>query len=232
MRVRVSFFSQRAIIYVKYFFENNKGYRLSSRLITPDSEGHFACVVFSHGFDSSKDSPRSVPLAEKLAEHGIASFLIDFTGHGESQGLKTDSTIEQQTFDLESALDFAGGLEQVDENRLALHGSSSGSLVALNLCLTDDRPVTAVLRAPRTNSYYPAVREKIEKLTLPLLFIQGELDPLIEQTSEFVSLLRSESLLTMIPGADHLFTDPTHLRQVIDLSVNWFDDKLSMKEAA
>ena len=217
---------------MKYFFENDKGNRLSSRLFTPAGNGPFACVIFSHGFDSSKDSPRSVPLAKQLADKGICSFLLDFTGHGESEGLKLDSTIEQQTHDLQCALDFAQDLEEVDEKRLALHGSSSGALVALNLCLTDKRVATAVLRAPRTNSYFPAVKEQAEKLTIPLLFIQGELDPLLEQTREFVNLLKRESRLTIVPGADHLFTEAAHLEHVLMLTVDWFEDKLSMKEAA
>lgn len=217
---------------MKFFFKNSQGLRLASNLILPKGSGPFPLVIFAHGFDSSKDSPRSVPLAEQLADDYIASFLIDFTGHGESEGLKEQSTIEQQTDDLKSALDFIRKRPKVDEEKLTLHGSSSGCLVALNLLLTDKRPRTAVLRAPRTDHYFKKVREQASKLTTPLYFIQGEHDPLLEETKDFMNRLEAESELAIIPDADHLFTNPAHLDEVIELSVNWFEDKLRMKKAA
>lgn len=213
-------------------FKNPQGLKLAGNLIVPQGSGPFPTVVFAHGFDSSKDSPRSVPLARRLADGFIASFLIDFTGHGESEGLKENSTIEQQTQDLKSALDFIRKQPKVDEEKLALHGSSSGCLVALNLLLTDKRPRTAVLRAPRTDYYFPSVKEQAKKITTPLFFIQGENDPLLKETKNFLNLLQTESELVVIPDADHLFTNPAHLDEVIELSVNWFEDKLRMKKAA
>ncbi len=217
---------------MKYFFKNSNGLKLAARLISPKTNGPFATVVFSHGFDSGKDSPRSVPLAQALAGYGIASFLIDFTGHGESEGSKEESTVEQQTDDLKSALDFCQSLAQIDSEKLALHGSSSGCLVILNLCLTDKRVKTAVLRAPRTNGYFPVVRQNASKLTIPMYFIQGEYDPLLPDTNDFFDLFQTEAELVVIPNANHLFTNPDHLDEVIDLSVNWFVSKLKMQKAA
>lgn len=217
---------------MKYFFQNPKGYKLAARLVEPKRGAPFSTVIFAHGFDSSKDSLRSIPLAEELADNGIASFLIDFTGHGESEGTKEESTIEQQTGDLKSALDFVQSLSQIDGNNLALHGSSSGCLVALNLCLTDKRPKTAVLRAPRTNGYLPAVRQNAAKIRIPLYFIQGEYDPLLQETNTFFDLLETEAEMVVIPNADHLFTGPGQIDEVINLTVNWFTEKLKMPKAA
>lgn len=217
---------------MKYFFQNSLGLKLAGNLLAPQGKGPFPTVVFSHGFDSSKDSPRSVPLAMELETKGIASFLIDFTGHGDSEGSKEQSTIEQQTDDLHRALDFVQTLPEADPNWMALHGSSSGCLVALNLCLTDSRPVTAVLRAPRTDDFFPKVKEQAAKLKLPLYFVQGEHDPLLPETEDFFNRLETESELVVIPAADHLFSDPASLNEVIELSVNWFVQKLQMKKAA
>ena len=202
---------------------------MAGKLYCPSGSGPFPTVVFAHGFDSSKESPRSVPLASALAEDCIAAFLFDFTGHGESEGAKEQSTIEQQTCDLKSAIDFIRKQPKVDETRLALHGSSSGCLVVLNLCLFDKRPCTAVLRAARTDSYLPLVKEQVSQITIPLYFIQGENDPLLEETKDFYEQLQTQSELVVIPGADHLFTESAHLDEVIELSINWFEEKLIKK---
>jgi len=217
---------------MKYYFKNSLGLKLAARLVLPSGRGPFPTVVFSHGFDSSKESPRSAPLAQRLAEKGIASFLLDFTGHGESEGGKAESTIEQQTDDLKNALDFVQDLDNVDKDMLALHGSSSGALVALNLSLTDKRAKTAVLRAPRTDGYFPSVKEQAQKLELSLLFIQGEADPLATETRDFIKHLKTEAELAIICEADHLFTDPLHLEQVFVLTLNWFEKKLKQRKAA
>jgi len=217
---------------MNYVFKNAQGLKLAGKFYSPSGSGPFPTVVFAHGFDSSKDSPRSIPLASALAEDCIACFLFDFTGHGESEGTKEASTIEQQTCDLKAAVDFIRMQPKVDETRLALHGSSSGCLVVLNLCLFDKRPRTAVLRAPRTDGYLPTVKGQAAMITIPLYFIQGENDPLLEETKDFYGSLQTESELVVVPGADHLFTEPVHLDEVIELSTNWFEEKLHLEEKA
>src|SRR3989338_2042398 len=66
----------------------------------------FPVVVFSHGLNSGKDSSRNNAIADSLLGKGIGSFLIDFTGHGESEGLISADLVNQQVNDLEAAINF------------------------------------------------------------------------------------------------------------------------------
>ena len=63
-------------------------------------------MIFAHGLNSGKDSPRNLFIAEGLVEKGFCCFLPDFTGHGESEGKNTDVTVEQFVMDLDASLDY------------------------------------------------------------------------------------------------------------------------------
>ena len=86
-------------------FKTSRGLKLAGALLAPDEKLRDV-VVFAHGTGSNKSSPRNRGIAERLLDHGIASFLFDFTGQGESDGLPEQSTQDQQFDDLISALDF------------------------------------------------------------------------------------------------------------------------------
>ncbi|MDI6715877.1 MAG: alpha/beta fold hydrolase [Actinomycetota bacterium] len=214
----------------KIFFFNSKGYRLAGVLNLPSANPPFPIVVFSHGFDSGKDSPRSIPISNELVNHGIATFLIDFTGHGESEGTKEESTIFQQLDDLRHAVFLAKGRKEIDNRRIALHGSSSGCLVCLYYSLLyhslEAYIVTMVLRAPRTDGYFPDLYERASEIKTPTLFIQGSEDPLLPYTKMFSRAMTALVSLKVIEGANHLFTNPVHYRIVLELTVNWFKEKL------
>ncbi|MHB0976497.1 MAG: alpha/beta hydrolase family protein [Candidatus Aquicultorales bacterium] len=212
-------------------FVNGIGYKLAADVYEPPYRPPWPVVVFCHGFDSSKRSPRSVPVAEALAVRGIASFLFDFTGHGESEGVKGESTTERQLGDLMSALSVIRFSPELDEDRIALHGSSSGCLAALFAAL--DRPDLAALalRAPRTDGAFPELYERAPQISIPTLIVQGEFDPLIGVSTEFFERLRGKKVFEIIPKADHLFTDPKHFEEVLQLTVQWLSDQLLEEQA-
>lgn len=64
----------------KVFFTNSKGYRLAGVLNFPRGLSPFPAVVFSHGFDSSKESPTRLSLSifgclAQCIDHGLPPFL-------------------------------------------------------------------------------------------------------------------------------------------------------------
>lgn len=194
--------------------------------LPPTGQSPYPCVVFAHGFDSSKDSPRGTYIAQRLREKGLATFLFDFTGHGDSEGTKEESTLKQQLDDLEKALDFTETVADLNKSLVGLTGASSGALVAATVAIYDNRVKALVLRAPRTNGL---VREAA-KLKVPTRIIQGELDPLLLETTRFFQALQCEKDLIIIPRGDHLFSQPEQLEQVANLTADWFVGWLSRKE--
>lgn len=205
------------------YFINQVGSRLAGRLELPGGgQGPFPVVLFAHGFDSGKDSPRGLPVAKRLREAGIATLLFDFTGHGDSEGTRADSTPGRQVDDLTAAMDFVDGAPALDSKRLGICGASSGGLVALAVALSDGRPKTLVLRGPRTDN----LMVEATRFTVPILIIQGGLDPLLPDSLVFYKALNCEKDLKVVAGADHLFSEPDHLRQVIDWTTSWFVERL------
>jgi len=201
-------------------FKNQAGQVLFGRLFFPqgDSAGLFPVVVFAHGFDSGKDSPRGMAVANRLLELGIATFLFDFTGHGESEGSKAESTIDRQVQDLRAAVDVVSGVLGVDASRIGVNGASSGGLVALTEAKDDARVKAISLRGPRTDG----MRAYADRFTMPVFIAQGEYDPLLDETRGFFAALAGPKVLEVIGGADHLFSDPTHLDEVKELTGRWF----------
>lgn len=205
------------------FFKNDKKLVLAGRIEFPEKKAEsYPIVVFAHGFDSGKDSPRGVVVADHLRKRGIATLLFDFTGHGESQGVKTDSTIDQQVDDLISAIDCAAGNPRIDAGRIGVCGASSGGLVALQEALMDQRVKVLGLRGPRTDG----LAQKAPEFRVPVLIVQGELDPLLPQSEAFVQALDCPKELAIIAGADHLFSRSDQLEQVVNVTANWFFEKM------
>lgn len=204
----------------KYFFNNSIGYKLAGILKTPQKSLNVPIVIFSHGFDSGKDSPRGLFVADELLKSQIGVFLIDFTGHGESEGLKEESTIEQQTDDLKCAIDFIKKIPNIKVDKIGLNGASSGGLVVLNY-LTDNKQNSikaVVLRGPRTDG----MEYHANKIQIPIRIIQGEYDPLLPFSRKFYDKLICDKNFKIINSADHLFSTNKHLSEVADLTVQWF----------
>lgn len=95
-------------------------------------------VVFGHGLTSDKDRPWSRALSAALADRGIASLRIAFSGNGDSDGRFVDSTISKEVEDLGAVLDVLDGW------RVGYVGHSMGASVGL-LRAVDDERLTALV---------------------------------------------------------------------------------------
>lgn len=203
-------------------FLSEQGFHLAGLLHLPAEAPPYGAVVFAHGWDSGKDSPRNIPIAAELNARGLAAFLIDFTGHGESEGEREQSTIEQQTSDLQAAINFLSFQPEIDRHLIGINGSSSGALAAVRVAVSDERVKSLVLRAPRTDELGHLAKSVIT----PTLIVQGSLDPLLSQTELFNDQLVGESRLQIIEGGTHLFEDEGHFQTVVQATVDWFERTL------
>ena len=200
-------------------FKTSRGLKLSGALLSPD-ENVRDVVVFSHGTGSSKSSPRNRGIAEKLLDSGIASFLFDFTGHGESDGVFEQSTQDQQFDDLVSALDWLDEQTFVQTRIIGVNGSSTGGTVAVRAAAEDPRIQAMVLRVPRDYGiaqYAPLVQA-------PTLILQGSEDKIVlPEAKEIYEALTCQKELRIVEGAGHLFEEkPEYSREMIDATCGWF----------
>ncbi len=150
-------------------------------------------------------------------EAGIAAFLFDFTGHGDSEGTLEESTFVRQMDDLRCAVVYARRLHGIDGSRWGINGASSGGAVAVALAV-EDPPSAMVLRGPRLDD----VLHLAGKISCPTLILQGELDPLLPVSGAFYRHMTCVRELKVVKGADHIFQGPEALKEAERLTVEWF----------
>ena len=108
---------------------SSEGRRIAGILELPDGGAH-ACVVASHGMQSSKESEKYIALGARMAGEGMGCLRFDFTGCGESEGGPGEGTVTQRVADLAAAIAWArdrGG----PGKKIGLVGSSLGGYVSL-----------------------------------------------------------------------------------------------------
>jgi dipeptidyl aminopeptidase/acylaminoacyl peptidase len=206
-------------------FKNNQGFKLVGVLKGLQSGAELPVVVFAHGLHSGKDSPRNIQIAKGLNDKGLATFLLDFTGHGESEGTMADVSVERLASDLNSAVTFLESTKGVDSKRIGICGSSFGGTAALVAASSDRRIRILVLRSAPVEGYYSFA----DKVTIPTLVVQGEADPIVRESMELIKHLRGEKKIELIKGAGHLYERPEQLEQAKSAIVKWFTQKLRVR---
>jgi pimeloyl-ACP methyl ester carboxylesterase len=91
--------------------------------------GRAPTVVFLPGFASDMTGAKAVDVASCCAARGQAMLLLDYSGHGASDGAFTDGTIGVWTQDALAVIGLV-------EGPLVLIGSSMGGWIALLVCLS------------------------------------------------------------------------------------------------
>ncbi len=87
-----------------------------------------AKVVFLHGGGNGSKDARYY-MQEKLLERGISSFAFDFSGHGESSGEISSSSLEKRFVEAKESIE---KFLSVDEG-ICICGSSMGGHIAIKL---------------------------------------------------------------------------------------------------
>jgi len=205
------------------------------------------CVITCHGLYSSKDSAKYVGIARRFCGEGLAVLRFDFRGCGESGGLFEDTSLTGRMEDLEDALDF---VQEQGCDSVGVMGSSLGGTVAV-LTAAKDRRVEALvtwatpcylddlfqgevikgLEKLRQDVSRQNVAKAVKEVHCPILIIHGSLDkqvPLFHAEVLYENANEPKNI-QIIHGADHRFTDPTHRRRTVELTLDWFKKYLKMK---
>lgn len=133
-------------------FKNKRGKQLVGILHLPKGKRKFPLVLICHGFGSTKTRRKYVKLARVLTKRGIATFRFDFEGCGDSEGSFETITIKRQVSDLASAAEYALRQKNINKNKIALLGSSLGSVIVALFTAQSKLPVkTLVFWAPAFN---------------------------------------------------------------------------------
>ena len=108
-------------------------------------------VLLCHGFTGNRSGDGHFrPLAEWLAEHGIASIAADFAGNGDSEENFTMYTLTSMQQDLRAAVSYMQKTHDIDPKRLGMVGHSMGGRL-VSMSLTEDVQAVA-LWSPANNT--------------------------------------------------------------------------------
>ena len=109
-------------------------------------DGRDFCVVWCHGFGSSRLSEKTLAFAKLFLARGVSFCSFDFQGHGESGGDMVDMSFSRHLADLGHMLEH---LRSLGFRRFVLYGSSMGGGVsAWYSALNPDQVVAALFIAP------------------------------------------------------------------------------------
>jgi alpha/beta superfamily hydrolase len=142
-------------------------------------------------------------LSRMMREKGLAVLRFQFRGVGRSEGEHDDGRGEQQ--DAAAALDYLS--RTYPGKTILLGGFSFGASIALRVGLREEE-VSSVLALGLPVSFWSGL-EVSNPEAKPVLFVQGERDEFGDERAirDFVRAFPGPSHLTVVPGADHLFTD-------------------------
>ncbi len=202
---------------------------LAGDLTLPDDAR--GLVIFAHGSDSSRSSPRNRWVAEQLNERRLATLLFDLLTPAEAQadeiGGELRFDIPFLTERLVAATEWARRQPSLGPLGIGYFGSSTGAAAALAAAALGGIQVV-VSRGGRTDLAGDAVSD----VKAATLLIIGSLDhPVVQWNRETLDLLECEKRLALVEGATHLFPEPGALGRVAALAADWFVKHLTTGRA-
>lgn len=187
----------------------------------------FGLVLFAHGSGSSRLSPRNRYVASVLHQAGLGTLLFD---------LLTDTEVEDRmnVFDIAlladrllSAVRFVANDARTATCSVGVFGASTGAGAALVAAARDPRIHAVVSRGGRPD----LAGEWLDHVTAPtLLLVGGEDFEVLDLNRRALAHLRGPKLLSVVPGATHLFEEPGALQEVAQSATVWFEKHLPRGE--
>ncbi|GAB3487450.1 dienelactone hydrolase family protein [Curvibacter fontanus] len=179
-------------------------------------------VLFAHGSDSSRHSPRNNHVARVLHTQGSGTLLLDLLTLGEELDYRTRFDIPLLTHRLLVATRFVRLHTPASRHLpIAFFGASTGAAAALQAAAALGEDVQAVVsRGGRADL---AGLHALAKVRAPTLLLVGGADSeILRLNREACARLSCEKKLSVIPDATHLFEEPGALEDVARQAAAWF----------
>ena len=189
--------------------------------LTVPAEAH-GLVIFAHGSDSSRHSPRNQYVAKVLNDSDLATLLFDLLTSEEAADRRNVFDIPLLAERLIAARDWAAERVELRDLPVGYFGASTGGAAAL-WSAAGSEIGAVVSRGGRVDLAGPRNAD----VTAPTLLIVGERDvEVLEFNREAQRDLRCVNHLEVVPGATHLFAEPGALERVAELARDWFAEHL------
>ena len=192
-------------------------------------------VIFAHGSGSSRHSKRNQFVAEKLADAGLSSLLIDLLTDTEEE---IDTRTRHLRFDIALLAKrlilvtrWAHSQPSLRQANIGYFGSSTGAAAAMVAAASLGDTIKAIVsRGGRPDL---AAGDLPLVLAPTLLIVGGNDEQVISLNRIALAQLMADPVrLEIVSGATHLFEEPGTLERVADLAVSWFCRFLRTPQAA
>ena len=125
----------------------SRGIEVPATFVHPVSDrgAKIPLVVMAHGHGGTRDEAGGfLSVATALADQGIASIRVDFSGCGESTESFSENTLTNMLADIRSSREFAVRHPRIDAERVGILGFSMGGRLSLLATSQDDYSAVVV----------------------------------------------------------------------------------------
>jgi putative phosphoribosyl transferase len=200
--------------------------RLGGILLVPGDA--WAGVVFAHGRESGRLSPRNQFLAQVLHDAGLATLRFDLLEKEEAQDQRKLYHVELLADRIQLAARWFGRVPELRGLSLGYFGAGTGAAAVLIAAARRPELVGAVVAR---SGHVDLARGDLPAVTAPTLMIVAAHDlDVLEINRQSLALLRGPKDLVVIPGASHLFAEPGTLDEVARHATQWFKKHLHLRE--
>jgi alpha-beta hydrolase superfamily lysophospholipase len=204
-------------------------------------------VVICHGAGSQKEN--HADFARLAAASGWAALTFDARGHGASEGEMSTGAID----DVIRMTRLLAGMTGVDEERVAVRGSSMGGFLAIHAAAAAPEVAGVIAICPAGEEHLARgirrgelemrvadetaleawllehdLRESVERIgSRPLILLHAEGDDQIpsEWSAELFAHASEPRKLVLVPGGDHRSVQ--HDAELQGIALRWLDRELS-----
>ncbi|MHC4303832.1 MAG: phosphoribosyltransferase family protein [Planctomycetota bacterium] len=181
--------------------------------------GPYPAVMFAHEIESDGRNRRNVLISRRLAKRGVVGVRLDFTGHGRSDGTIEDATAERMLADLRTVHDNLCVLDEIDNARIGIRGSGTGSVIAIHFAAREPQITVMVLRGP-----WPGGDPEIaQHVNAPTLLIHAEND---QGMMALEKQMAASHEVLVIPESGRVYNDPISVELMVNATVDWLVDHL------
>ncbi len=193
---------------------------LKGVLNTPENSK--GIILFAHGGGSSHKSPRNLFVSNALNEAGFSTLLFDLLTPNEAINRKNIFDINLMAKRLLMATSWTH--KNFPNKPIAFFGASTGAAAALEAASNRSDIFAVVSRGGRPD----LAQEYLSKVNAPTLLIVGSNDTAILDANQKAKNHLPNSQILFVSNAGHLFEEPGALEQVVEYSLSWFTNSLSL----
>lgn len=195
------------------------GLSLHAVLTIPDDAR--GVVIFAHGANSDRFSPRNQFVARRMNAAGFATICADLLTEEEALDRVNVFDIDLLASRIMHVARWTAHHMRLRGLPLALFGSNSGAAAAMKAAAHLGNRVQAVI----SRGGRPDLASDIlhDVLTPTLLIVGSEDGPLVSMNEWVLPRIKGVHELAVIEGADHLFEEDGALEKVADLSISWLE---------